>query len=381
VTTCAWDDVAQRWRATTEDGRSFEAEAVVLATGQLNQPAFPRLPGAGQFRGHEFHSARWDHGYDLRGKRVAVIGTGASAVQFVPEVAERAGRLYVFQRTGNWFLPRRNREYPRALRFAVRHVPGLQEFRRWFMFEYTESLTRCIRHPRTVGRLMAWRSRLFMRWQLRDPEVRRKVWPDYTFGCKRVLFSSFWLPALQRPDVELVTERIAGLSADGVVTEDGRDRPVDCIVYGTGFRTLDFMFPMAVLGARGTDLRDVWADGAHAHLGMTVPGFPNLFILLGPNTGLGHSSMIYMIESQLAYVIGALRELRARGARTVEVRPETVERFNAEVQRRMRGTVWNSGCRSWYIDSEGRNPTLWPDWTWRFRRRTARFDPAEYVVA
>ena len=181
---------------------------MIIATGQLHQPAIPRIEGLEEFAGHSFHSARWDHDYDLSGKRVAVIGTGASAVQFVPEIAERAGRLYVFQRTGNWFLPRRNRAYPRWFKALIQHVPGVQAFRRRFIYHYGESLTMMIRHPRTWGRIGRLRSAAFMRWQLRDPEVRRKAWPDYTFGCKRVLFSSHFLPALQRPDVELVTDRI-----------------------------------------------------------------------------------------------------------------------------------------------------------------------------
>jgi cation diffusion facilitator CzcD-associated flavoprotein CzcO len=377
VDACRWDDDARRWRVTTEDGRAFEAEAVVLATGQLNQPHFPTLRGAEHFQGHAFHSARWDDGYDLRGKRVAVIGTGASAVQFVPPVAEEVGKLYVFQRTGNWFLPRRNREYPRAVRFAVRHVPGLQELRRWFIFEYTESLTRCIRHPRTIGRLMAWRSRAFMRWQLRDPEVRRKVSPDYTFGCKRVLFSSFWLPALQRPNVELVTDRVAGLSADGVVTEDGVDRPVDCIVYATGFKTLDFMFPMEVFGTGGQDLRDTWSDGAHAHLGMTIPGFPNLFVMYGPNTNTSGGSIIYYLERQARYVRQALDAVRRRGAAAIAVRPEVEAESDRELQSRFHGTAWLA-CQSWYRREDGRIVTNWPGYMKDYAVATRELDEAEY---
>src|SRR4051794_2017194 len=262
VTSCRWDDAEQRWTVRTEDGRAWEAPTVIVATGQLHQPAVPRLPGHEAFAGRRFHSAGWDHAYDLRGKRVGVIGTGASAVQFVPEVAEQAARVTVFQRTGNWFLPRKNRPYPKPLKALIRFVPGVQEFRRWFMFEYCEGLTLAIRHPRTVGRVLGWRSAAFMRWQLRDPEVRRKAWPDYTFGCKRVLFSSAYLPALQRPNVELVTERITGLTEDGVLTADGLERQVDCLIYGTGFRTQDFMFPMDVTGRDGAELREVWADGA-----------------------------------------------------------------------------------------------------------------------
>jgi cation diffusion facilitator CzcD-associated flavoprotein CzcO len=258
VTACRFSDADCRWSVETETGETYEAEAVVVATGQLHQPSFPRVEGAETFAGHTFHSARWDHDYPLAGKRVAVVGTGASAVQFVPEIAEQAAKLTVFQRTGNWFLPRKNHAYPRAVRAAIAHVPGLQAFRRAFIFYYGESLTLAIRHPRTVGRLVHLRSKLFMRAQLRDPEVRRKVWPDYTFGCKRVLFSSWFLPALQRENVELVTDAVAGMTPEGVVTADGTLHPVDCVIWGTGFRTTEFMFPMEVTGSEGRDLREAW---------------------------------------------------------------------------------------------------------------------------
>jgi cation diffusion facilitator CzcD-associated flavoprotein CzcO len=224
VTACVWDERARRWTVSSSDGRSWEADAVILATGQLHQPKLPSFPGRETFAGHSFHSSRWDHGYDLRGKRVGVVGTGASAIQLVPTVAEQAGRLYVFQRTGNWFLARRNRAYPGWFLAAVEHVPGLQALRRWLIYQYAESLTLMIRHPRSWGRIGWLISSLFMRWQLRDWEVRRKAWPDYTFGCKRILFSSTFLPTLQRPNVELVTEPITGLTRGGVMTA----RPSSC---------------------------------------------------------------------------------------------------------------------------------------------------------
>jgi len=249
VTSCAWEDATRRWTVTGAGGRTWDADAVIVATGQLHRTAYPRIEGRADFAGHSFHSAEWDHEYDLRGKRVAVIGTGASAVQFVPEIVDRVGRLVVFQRTGNWFLPRRNRPYPRWVKAVVRHAPGVQAFRRRFMFNYGESLTLMIRHPRTWGRIGHARSAVFMRLQLRDREVRRKVWPDYTFGCKRVLFSSFFLPALQRPNVDVVTEPVARMSPAGIVTAAGTEHEVDCVIYGTGFRTTDFMFPMDVVGA------------------------------------------------------------------------------------------------------------------------------------
>jgi len=337
VTSCHWSDEDRTWTVTAADGRTFVAGAIVLATGQLHQPSFPRIRGAEAFGGHSFHSARWDHDYELSGKRVAVIGTGASAVQFVPEIAGRAQRLLVFQRTGNWFLPRENRPYPRLIKEIVKRVPGVQAFRRRFMFQYGEALTAMIRHPATLGRIGRARSALFMRRQLKDPAVRRKVWPDYTFGCKRVLFSSAFLPALQRPDVELITDAVAGMAAGGVVTSDGTLHEVDCVIYGTGFKTNDFMFPMEITGTGGHSLRDAWAEGAHAHLGVAVPGFPSLFVMYGPNTNTSGGSIIVYLEAQANYLAQALEAVRAAGAAAISVRADVEAASDADLQARFAG--------------------------------------------
>lgn len=380
VTSCAWDEGSSRWTVQAADGRTFEGDAVVLATGQLHRLAYPRIEGRDEFAGHSFHSAEWDSGYDLRGKRVAVIGTGASAVQFVPEIAPHVARLTVFQRTGNWFMPRKNHRYPRAFKFIVKHVPGVQAFRRQFMFEYCETLTRMIRHPKTLGRLGHLRSALFMRWQLRDPELRRRVWPDYTFGCKRILFSSHFLPALARPNVDLVTEPIERLSEHGVVTADGREHEVDCVIYGTGFKTNDFMFPMEVTGSGGRTLKAVWAQGAHAHLGMTVPGFPSLFVMYGPNTNTSGGSIVLYLEAQARYLRQALQLVRDSGAAAISVRPEVEAASDREVQARFAGTAW-TGCDSWYRTDDGRIVANWPGYMREYVARTAEIDPSEYVLA
>ena len=378
VRSCEWDDDEMGWTVRTADGRSYGADAVILATGQLHQPAIPRIEGAETFAGHSFHSARWDHEYDLRDKRVAVIGTGASAVQFVPEIAPVAQRLVVFQRTGNWFLPRMNRAYPPAVRAAIRHVPGLQAARRRFVFAYCEFLTAMIRHPRTLGLLGRAKATAFMAWQLReDPELRRKVWPDYTFGCKRILFSSHWLPALQRPNVDVVTDAIAGLAPEGVVTADGRLHEADCVIYGTGFRSNDFMFPMEVTGTAGRDLRDAWAGGAHAHLGMTVPGYPSMFILYGPNTNTSGGSIIAYLEAQAAYVRQALQTVRARGAAAIDVRADVEAASVGELQERFTGTAWTR-CDSWYRTPGGRIVANWPGYMREYFERVRELRPSEF---
>ena len=378
VTRCAWDDDAGTWTVTAGDGRTWIADVLVVATGQLHQPVVPAIEGREDFAGHTFHSARWDHGHDLTGRRVAVIGTGASAVQFVPEIAPEVGRLTVFQRSGNWFLPRRNRAYPRAARIAIRAVPGLQRARRAFLKNvYLESLTMMIRRPRTVGRIGTLWSALFMRAQLRDPVVRRAVWPDYTFGCKRVLFSSHWFPALQRDNVELVTEAVRRIEPDGIRTADGRLHRVDTIIWGTGFATTRFMFPMDVIGTDGHSLADAWADGPHAHLGMTVPGFPSLFVLYGPNTNTSGGSIIVYLEAQAAYVRQALQEMDRRDADAVEVRADVEAASDADVQARFAGTAWLR-CDSWYRDESGRIVANWPGYMREYLDATRALDPAEY---
>ncbi len=377
VSSCAWDEASCRWTVESADGRSWEADAVIIATGQLHQPAFPRLEGA--FGGHSFHSARWDHDYELGGKRVAVIGTGASAVQFVPEIAKRVQKLYVFQRTGNWFFPRKNHAYPSWLKWIFMHTPGIEALRRTGLYQYAESLTMMIRHPRTLGKVGWLRSTLFMRWQLRDPEVRRKVWPDYTFGCKRILFSSWFLPTLQRPNVELVAEPIARLSEPGIVTADGATHEVDCIIYGTGFRTTEFMFPMEVVGAGGRSLREAWAEGPHAHLGIAVPGFPSLFLMYGPNTNTSGGSIIAYEEAQASYIRQALSLVRDRGAAAIEVRPEVEAASDREVQSRFAGTAWTQ-CNSWYRDERGRVVTNWPGYMREYEQRAKVLDAAEYSL-
>jgi cation diffusion facilitator CzcD-associated flavoprotein CzcO len=372
---CTWDDEAATWTVTDADGRAWPADAVIVATGQLHQPAYPRVDGT--FEGHSFHSADWDHSYPLAGKRVGVIGTGASAVQFVPEIVPVVDRLYVFQRTGNWFLPRKNRPYPRWMRALIEHVPGVQKFRRRFIYEYGESLTLMIRHPRTYGRIGWAKSALFMRSQVPDPALRRKIWPDYTFGCKRVLFSSMFLPALGRPNVELVTEPIAGLAGSRVVTADGREHEVDCLIYGTGFKTNDFMFPMEISGAGGRSLRDAWADGAHAHLGITVPGFPSLFLMYGPSTNTSGGSIIAYEEAQAGYIRQALSLVRSRAAAALDVRVDVEARSDRETQARFAGTAW-TGCDSWYRDDSGRIVANWPGYMREYEEAVRVLQPADF---
>jgi cation diffusion facilitator CzcD-associated flavoprotein CzcO len=377
VTSCSWDPASCRWRIDTAAGTVHRADALILATGQLHHPHRPAIDGAETFAGHSFHSADWDHRYPLAGKRVAVIGTGASAVQFVPEIARSVRSLTIFQRTGNWFLPRTNRRYNAAVRAAIERLPGLQGARRRFVFEYTESLTLAIRHPRTVGRVARARSVAFMRSQLRDRRVRSQAWPDYTFGCKRILFSSQYLPALQRANVQLVTDPIAAITPAGVRTAAGAVHEVDCIIWATGFKTHDFMFPMEILGEDGRSLHEQWTQGAHAHLGMCAAGFPNMFVMYGPNTNTSGGSIIVYLEAQAAYIRQALAQLEARHAAAIEVRPEVEAASDRELQARFAGTAWTQ-CDSWYRGERGRIVANWPGYMREYLDRTSMLDPAEF---
>jgi cation diffusion facilitator CzcD-associated flavoprotein CzcO len=380
VTDCSFDERRSLWRVETQTGDHLEADALVLATGQLNRPHIPSLPGRERFAGHSFHSARWDHDYDLVNKRVAVVGTGASAVQFVPSIAPQVERLAVFQRTGNWMLPRENRVYPSWFRRAIDYVPGLQWLRRRWIFNYCESLTLAIRHPRTLGRVFGLRSSMFMKSQLPDPELRAKAWPDYTFGCKRVLFSSYYLPTLGRPNVELVTQPIAEVTAAGLRTSDGREREFDCIIWSTGFRASEFMAPMRVQGAVGLELHEVWQHGPHAHLGLTVPGFPSMFLMYGPNTNTSGGSIIVYLEAQASYIRQALVALRERGSRRLDVRPEVEAASDRATQAQFQGTAWTD-CDSWYRDRDGRIVANWPGYMREYLERTRTFDDSEFVFS
>lgn len=380
VQACTWDDEAQQWTVLAADGRTFTADALILATGQLNRPKFPDIPGVDLFGGDAFHSARWDHDLPLAGKRVAVIGSGASAVQFVPEIAKEVGHLAVFQRTGSWFMHRWNSPYPKWIPWAAANVPGFQAFRRSFVFHFVEQLTRSIKHPATAGRLLSLRSRAFMRWQLRGaPELRKKVWPDYPIGCKRILFTSHFLPALRRSNVELVTEAITEIDETGVRTADGRHHPVDALIYATGFHATDLMFPMEVTGSGGESLRETWSEGAHAHLGMTVPGFPSMYVMYGPNTNTSGGSIIFFLETQAEYIRQALALQRSRGAGAVEVKREVEERSDRELQAQFAGTAWLA-CDSWYRNASGRIVTNWPGYMKDYRDATRLLDPSDFAL-
>jgi cation diffusion facilitator CzcD-associated flavoprotein CzcO len=375
----AWDAAARRWVVETSQG-PFTAKILVSATGALCEPALPDIEGIGDFASDVFHSARWNPGIDLTGKRVALIGTGASAVQIGPEIAPIVSNLDVYQRTAPWIVPRRDRTYPTWESFAYRHVPGLQRLARTLIYWGRETFVFGFAiNPRLAApaRKMALAN---IARGVYDPELRKAVTPNFQIGCKRILLSNDWYPMLERDNVSLVTDAITKVGPDSVITADGTVRPVDAIVVATGFQATDSPSHDKIKGAAGRTLGEVWsAEGMQAYKGSTVPDFPNLFFLVGPNTGLGHNSMVLMIESQLNYLLDALSTMDEHGLATVEVRRDEQRRYNDALQRRMARTIWTTGgCASWYLDSRGVNTTLWPGFTFTFRQLTRRFDLAAY---
>ena len=382
VRSATWDGDASHWRLDTARG-PLTADVVVLGNGPLAEPAIPDLPGLASFAGTMFHSATWRHDHDLTGDRVAVIGTGASAIQFVPEIQPRVRQLTLFQRTPPWVLPHGNRRITRAERAVYRRFPVVQRLVRGVVYWSRELfVSGLLRNTKTLERVEGLAHR-HLRKQVADPELRRKITPDYRPGCKRLLLSNEYYPALQQPNVDLVTEKIVEVTPTGLVTADGVSHQVDTIIFGTGFHVTDNPVGDRVQGTDGRTLAAHWREtGAQAYLGSTVPAFPNLFLLAGPNTGIGHTSLVVMIEAQLAYVLDALRTMDRTGAHRVEVKRPVFEAWSNEIQRKASRTVWNTGgCASWYLDAEGRNTTLWPDHTFRFVRRTRRFDAHRYELA
>lgn len=378
VTGARFDADANRWDVTLADGAVHRTDVLVSACGQLSTPAWPRIPGLESFEGEIFHSATWNHGYDLDDREIAVIGTGASAIQFVPQIAPRARRLRLFQRGAPHVLPKPDHAYPPAVRAAFARLPVLQRLSRWATYWTLES--RAIAFTR-APRLMAaveLRFRRHLRRQVRDAEVRARLTPTDPIGCKRILLSNDYYDALSRPNVEVVADAITAIEPDGLVTSDGRRHRVDAIILGTGFAATDFLAPMRITGLDGRELREDWAAGAEAHLGITVSGFPNLFLLYGPNTNLGHSSIVFMLEAQIRYAMRAVERLAGGDVRRLDVRAEAQRASNAVVQRQIKATVWDRGCSSWYTTDSGRNTNNWPGFTFAYRFATRRLRDADF---
>jgi cation diffusion facilitator CzcD-associated flavoprotein CzcO len=373
-----WDDALGLWEVQTRRGDTVRTRVLVSACGFLSRPSLPEIRGRESFAGVSFHSSHWDHDFDLHGKTVAVIGTGASAIQFVPQIAPKVDRLFLFQRTPPWVLPKADRPTTARTRRLFARAPALQKLARWG--QYLQHELRGV--PFVVDkRLFAIGRRLglaHLEAQIPDPELRARLTPSYTMGCKRVLLSNDYYPSLLRDNVELVTDEIECIEPRGVVTRDGKRHDVDAIIYGTGFVAAESPAPFPIHGRAGKNLTDEWRDGPYAHLGTVVSGFPNLFMIVGPNTGLGHNSMVLMIESHIAYILDAIQTMRRLDLRSLDVKPDTMAAFNERIHARLDRAVWADGCRPWYLTRTGKNTTLWPGFTFEFRYRTRKVKLEEF---
>jgi cation diffusion facilitator CzcD-associated flavoprotein CzcO len=375
----AFDEATSTWCVRTGDGKTLRARVLIGGFGPLNKPNIPKLPGLERFAGPAFHSSAWDYSVDLAGKNVAVIGTGASAIQFVPQIVPKAGRVYVFQRTAPWIIKKPDGPLG-ALHRRVRKIPPLAWLERKGVYWLQESLAYGFTvNPPLLAKLEQ-RALRYLEREVRDPELRRKLTPTFRIGCKRILFSYDYFPALTRPNAEVVTSGIREVRERSIVDDEGVERPVDVIVFGTGFRATEGVAPIKIYGAGGVELNEAWRSGMEAYLGTSVAGFPNYFSIVGPNTGLGHNSIVLMIEAQVRYIMSALRLMKRRNARALDVRRDVQTDFNRKLQEKLKGTVWATGCKSWYLDRNGKNTTLWPGFTFDFLRKTRRIDPRRYEL-
>ncbi|MCH8543354.1 MAG: NAD(P)/FAD-dependent oxidoreductase [Alcanivorax sp.] len=371
-----WDDAAGHWVVETHRA-TYHARAVISCTGYLHQPIIPALPGLDTFPGTVFHSSRWDHAHDLSGKRVAVIGTGASAIQFVPEIQPQVAELKVYQRTPQWILPKPDGTL-KGIQKRLLALPGARQMLRGLLYAGFETFGIGFRKPamlKQVERL----ARAHIRWSVAEPALREKLTPDYTLGCKRVLLSNDYYPALTQDNVEVLATGVREIRGNVVVAEDGSEREVDTIILGTGFTVTDQPIAHQVRGVSGESLADIWAGSPQAYRGTTIHGFPNLFLVLGPNLAIGHNSAFIVIEAQIRYAMAALRAMRKQRLARIEVRADVQAAYNEAVQRDLAGTVWNTGgCSSYYIDANGKNSTGFPWSTLVMRRLLADFDTAHY---
>ncbi len=380
VAEAAWDESERLWRISTSHGETLTATMLVNGGGALSEPKPPAIPGIENFEGTSFHSARWNHDHDLTGERVGVIGTGASSIQFVPAIQPDLKQLFLYQRTPPWVIPRWDHKITKA-EHALLKIPFAPAIVRSVLYWTLESRVWGFRHPflmKMADRLGRWH----LKRQVSDPELRKKLLPDYVMGCKRILISDNYYPSLDEPNVEVVTDGIDEVRAHSIVTKDGTEHEVDTIIFGTGFEVTKPPIAGRIRGRDGRTLAEHWSTSMSAYKGTFVSGFPNFAMMTGPNTGLGHNSMVFMIESQLNYVMGALRVMREQRARTLEVREGAVSAYGEQIEKEMEGTVWTAGhCSSWYLDDTGRNTTLWPSFSYKFRQKTKEFDEESYEVA
>lgn len=380
VSEARFDEATGLWHVSTVGGETFTANMVVSALGQLNRPAFPKIEGDESYKGTKFHSARWDHDYDLNGKNVCVIGNGASAIQFVPEIVDQVKKLSIFQRSPNWVVPKADRPYTDIEQKLFQRFPFLVKLHRWMIYLTLERNYLAFIRDSLFSKLFEKAGRKELDTYIADPKLKEILTPDYPAGCKRVLISNDWYPAIAKPNCETLTSPIARITEDAVVTADGVSHPADAIIYSTGFQTMDFLAPMKVTGLGGQDLNAAWREGAEAHRGVAVSGFPNFFMLYGPNTNLGHNSIIFMLECQINYILQVVDTLQNPKLRWIDVHKHSQKGFNEELQKDMQKTVWAGGCSSWYKNEAGKVTNNWSSFTTKYWWQMRHLDLDEYSL-
>lgn len=372
VSAAAWDDARACWRLDFSDGGSLEADMLIAGCGQLNRPHIPDIKARDSFRGAQFHSARWPRDFDPSGKAIAIIGTGASAIQFIPELAKTAKSLTIFQRSANWIIPRNDKAYGSVAKWCFRHLPFWRRLYRSYIYWLLESRFLAFGKDAALAGVIEGQARRHMRKQVSNDALWPVLTPDYPVGCKRILISDDIYPALDQPHVRIETKAISAFTEDGVLTGDGARRKVDAVIFATGFKTTDFLAPIHITGKGGQSLEARWRDGAEAYLGLTVAGFPNLGLLYGPNTNLGHNSIIFMIEQQTRVILRLIKAMRAGKARVIDTDAERMAAYNQDTQRRLARSVWSAGCGSWYKIESGKIVNNWPGFTIGYWRRLRR---------
>lgn len=381
VVTTKYDEQALNWKLDLKDGTQIEAQFIVFASGPLHVAQIPKIKGIEKFKGKVFHSSHWDHDYNLNDKSVASIGTGGSAIQYIPEIAPKVKQLYVLQRTPAWVIPRDERAYNPLDKKLFNRFEWFRKLHRARLYWSNESRVVPIVKPQIMkyGQKLA---EAFIKFQIKDKELAKKLTPDYVMGCKRILISNKYFPTFNRQNVDLVTDGIQELTENSIITKDGKERQIDCLIYGTGFITDPriYLKSFACYGAQGLELKDAWKEGAESYYGVTTKGFPNLFQLLGPNTVLGHNSVIFMIESQVNYILQLIQLVNKTQTQAIVVREDVQNQFNDAVQKKMQGTVWQSGCVSWYQQDGGKNFALWPTYTWKYWLETRKINPSDYQL-
>ena len=381
VDSLRFDEDAGLWRAHTDDGDTHVGRATLLASGPLADPEYPNISGIDEFQGHKIHSSRWDHDYDFRGKKVAVIGTGASAVQIVPELVKEVDQLKVFQRTPAWILPRMDVATPEWNKTLFRRIPGAQDAMRKALYGVHEAMALGVVWNTPLTKLLERMARAHLHRQVKDAWLRRELTPDFTIGCKRVLMTSDYYPALQEPNCKLITYPIDRISEQGIRTAEGIEHQFDCIVFATGFHVNNQGAPIPIYGRGGRNLDEEWRGGAQAFKGTNISGYPNLFMTLGPNSGPGHNSALVYMEAQLDYALQGVQKILQEDLKMLDVRPHVQQKHNERLQKRLAKTNWNSGCSSWYLTEDGFNATMFPGFATQFVQQLKHLREADYIKA